>query len=553
MRKTMALTRVLLKNGSGQLLGSGKSYRRFLGPLLLLLLVPTFGVTIGNMTSSLYEALASIGQQGALLGLALAVASAVVLAFGVFYVISVFYFAQDIEVLLPLPLRPGQIVTAKFITVLLYEYVTLLLLLGPLLLVYGMKDGGGILYYVYAVLVFLILPVIPLVLASLAAMAIMSFSNLARNKDRFRLWSGIFAIAASLGFNMVIQRTVNSRTGPEQLQQILLGGDNALLNVITRAFPTAQWAAHALLDAGKLTGLAWLLLLVGVSALIYLVFVALSQRFYFKGVVGIGEATARRVRLSDSQLAKGTARQSSLSALVAKELRILVRTPAYFLNCVLLVVLWPLLLYVPFMAQPGARGLGAMLTSFFDPSGASALVAGIVVALLLAISGGNVTAATAISREGSGFFVLKYVPVSYRTVLAAKVLVGWLLTLAGAVILLAGGHFLLKLPVAFTAMMLVCAVAATLFTCLTGIMIDLWSPKLNWDNEQKAVKQNMNGLFNMLLQLVVAGLFILIAAKSGLGLWAGSALLLGLLVLGNVLMILLLRAKGPKWMEQIEG
>lgn len=553
MRKTMALTRVLLKNGSGHLVGSGKSYRRFLGPLLLLLLVPTFGVTIGNMTSSLYEALAMVGQQGALLGLALSVASAVVLAFGVFYVISVFYFAQDIEVLLPLPLRPGQIVTAKFITVLLYEYITLLLLLGPLLLVYGMKDGGGILYYVYAVVVFLILPVVPLVLGSLVAMAIMSFSSLARNKDRFRLWSGILAIAASLGFNMVIQRTVNSRTGPEQLQQILLGGDNALLNVITRAFPTAQWAAHGLLDAGKLSGLAWLLLLVGVSALIYLVFIALSQRFYFKGVVGIGEATARRVRLSDSQLAKGTARQSSLSALVAKELRILVRTPAYFLNCVLLVVLWPLLLYVPIMAQPGARGLGTMLTSFFDPSGASALVAGIVVGLLLAISGGNATAATAISREGSGFFVLKFVPVSYRTVLAAKVLVGWLLTLAGAVILLAGGHVLLKLPLAFTAMMMVCAVAATLFTCLTGIMIDLWSPKLNWDNEQKAVKQNMNGLFNMLLQLALAGLFILIAAKSGLGLWAGSALLLGLLVLGNALMILLLRSKGPKWMEQIEG
>jgi len=44
------------------------------------------------------------------------------------------------------------------------------------------------------------------------------------------------------------------------------------------------------------------------------------------------------------------------------------------------------------------------------------------------------------------------------------------------------------------------------FINYAGIMIDLKFPKLNWDNEQKAVKQNMNGLLNMLISAAFGAL-----------------------------------------------
>lgn len=553
MNKTLALTRILLKNGTGQLSKRGKPIKQFLVPALLLVALLPLTIAIGNLVSMFYDALDSIGQGGVVLGLGLALASLVVFMFGIFYVITVFYFAQDVEHLLPLPLRPGQIVTAKFLTVLLYEYLTLLVLLVPLLIVFGVKINGGVLYYLYAVLVYLALPVVPLVLASVIAMAIMSFAGVARNKDRFRMYGGIAAVLASFGLNMFIQRSLNKAMKPEQVQEMLLGGNNAFVDFATRSFPSVKLAANALLGESQLAGAAWLVLFVGLTALFYFVFVLLAQRFYFKGVMGISETGARRIRLSGSQLDKQTSQQSALKALVTKELRILMRTPPFFLNCVLMSFLWPVLMLIPIMTQPDFREMIGMVRTLFDSAASSALVPAIGLAMLLFVSGANATSSTAISREGAGFFVSKYLPVPYAGMIAAKVVSGWLITMIGALLILAVALFLLQLPLSFILLMLAIAVAATLFTCLTGIMIDLWLPKLVWDNEQKAVKQNMNGLFNMLVSIAFAAALFYLVNWLGLGLWAAAIALLVAVIVADLLLVRVLRAKGETWFGKIEG
>ncbi|GAA3399734.1 hypothetical protein ACFFNY_18045 [Paenibacillus hodogayensis] len=552
MNKTIALTRILLKNGSGQLTKQGKPLQKvLLGVLLVVVLIP-LASAIGSMVSMFYDALNMIGQAGVLLGLGLAIASLVVFMFGIFYVITVFYFAQDVEHLLPLPLKPGQIVTAKFLTVLGYEYLTLLLLLVPLLGVYGYKDGVGVLYWVYAVLIFLALPIVPLILASIIAMAVMSFAGISRNKDRFRMFGGIAAVLLSFGLNMFIQRTLSKAMKPEQLQEMLTGGNNSFVDMATRSFPSVKLAANALLQEAQLSGLAWLGLFVGLSVLGYLVFVALAQKFYFKGVIGLSESGARRIRLSGSQLDKRTSQQSALKALMTKEIRVLLRTPPYFLNCVLMSLLWPVLMLIPILTQPGFKDMLGSARTLFDTGSATWLVPAIGLALLLFISGANATAPTSISREGAGFFVSKYLPVRYGSMIVAKVATGWLITMCGAFLVLLVALFVLKLPAAFLAVMLAIAVLATLFASLTGVMIDLWLPKLVWDNEQKAVKQNMNGLFNMLLNVAVAAALFYGLSRMGAGLWGSAFALLGVLAVADLLLVRLLKAKGEAWFGKIE-
>ena len=38
-----------------------------------------------------------------------------------------------------------------------------------------------------------------------------------------------------------------------------------------------------------------------------------------------------------------------------------------------------------------------------------------------------------------------------------------------------------------------------------GLLIDIFRPKLDWDNEQKAVKQNLNSIITMLVAVIPAG------------------------------------------------
>ena len=74
---------------------------------------------------------------------------------------------------------------AKFLTVVVYEYLTELIMLFPILMVYGVKNGEGIGFYLMSAVVFLLVPVVPLIMASIIVMIIMRFTNIGRHKDLF--------------------------------------------------------------------------------------------------------------------------------------------------------------------------------------------------------------------------------------------------------------------------------------------------------------------------------------------------------------------------------
>ncbi|MBN2409158.1 MAG: hypothetical protein JXE07_05425, partial [Candidatus Aminicenantes bacterium] len=65
-----------------------------------------------------YDLLKSIGQEKALLTLAVLAGQFIILVFGLFYLIATFYFSTDLEYLVSLPLKPVQVMLSKFTVVL---------------------------------------------------------------------------------------------------------------------------------------------------------------------------------------------------------------------------------------------------------------------------------------------------------------------------------------------------------------------------------------------------------------------------------------------------
>lgn len=118
MYKMLNLTKILLKNSINFWGKSPKSKAQLIkktGLFLVFILAFTpLVLTFGYMISGAYDLLIPVGQEGVLLSLSLSLVSMMIFFFGIFYVISVFYFTKDIEYLLPLPLRPWEIIGAKF-------------------------------------------------------------------------------------------------------------------------------------------------------------------------------------------------------------------------------------------------------------------------------------------------------------------------------------------------------------------------------------------------------------------------------------------------------
>lgn len=557
MKRALQLTAVLFKNGSGFGFGQGRSSSKVKGGLLFGLILIAFiplGFLISTFMSNLYDTLSPIGQEGILLGFGLAVSCLAVFVFGIVYVINVFFFSEDINTLLPLPLRPSQILSAKFMLTLLYEYGTGLLFLMPILLTYGVKSGAGPLYYLYGLILYLALPVIPLVMASVIAMLVMRVTNIPKKKDLFRVFGGVLALFLGLGFNWITQKMSGNNLDPDRLQSMMSEGNNSFLGVATRLFPGVKPAAESLLHTGEIYGLWQLLFFLAITAVLYVVFLYLGEWLYLKSVMGLSESSAKRTKLNDEKLDRLSFRRSAVKAMTIKELKLLVRTPTYFLNCVIMNFLWPAFLLIPFASNSGSDGPGIQdLISKMADGGYQGSVIAVCFAFLLFATGANSAASTAISREGSGFFVNQYLPVSYRKIIQGKVLSALVLSGGGTLLIIAVLAAIARPSADMIIYLLLVGAAGVLFNSQLGIILDLNFPKLRWDNEQKAVKQNKNVVFLILICLVAGGLtawavISLKATPAAAGL--GIAAVYG--IVDYILYRILLR-KGPEWMGRIVG
>ncbi|MBU3145920.1 ABC transporter permease [Clostridium sp. CF012] len=554
MSKFIALTRVLLKTGTGS--SGGKKNKKqikgiLLGLILVLALTP-MAIEFGKFVSVAYDGLHAMGQEAVILGFGLSIVCVVIFFFGIFYAMGIFYFSMDVENLLPLPFKPWHIMGAKFAVVLIYEYLTELIFFLPTIIAYGIKSSGGVLYYTYAVIIFLLLPILPLVIASVINMVIMRFTNIAKNKDRFRLVGGLIAMGFAVGINIYTQRFSQDINGSE-ITKMFAEGNNSLVDLATKMFPSTKIAVNSLINTTNIQGFINLILFIIITVAALMIFIILGQTLYFKGVMGVSETSSKRKILTSSELIKNTTQNSSLKVYIFKELKLLFRTPIYFINCVIMNFLWPVFLLIPIFSQKGGSAQLKMLTEFLQNSKSSGIALGGFFAFMMFVSCSNAIATTAISREGKNLYILKYIPMKYKDQLMAKVLSAVVLGVAGMLMVCIVAIVLLKVPFDLVLLMIIVGILGILFTSFIGIFIDLNFPKLQWDTEQKAVKQNLNVLISMIICVALGGLTAFMVIKLQLTKWAVFALILAVFTIVDLLLYYLLGTKGVKMLRKIES
>jgi len=237
------------------------------------------------------------------------------------------------------------------------------------------------------------------------------------------------------------------------------------------------------------------------TVVMYLLFMLLGKLLYFKGVIGINESSAKRESISSESISKKLNQTNKLNSYVMKEIRLLIRTPIYFMNCVLMNFFFPILIFIPLIVQGDFQSMFVQINQYVSDIQYSGIILAGLFAFMLFVASSNAVTATSISREGSGLYIMKYLPVSLEKQIKYKVRSGiWISLIAVVMILMI--MVILKLPVLMIVFAGILSVNALLYPALTGIIIDMHNPKLNWDNEQAAVKQNLNVLFNMVFAII---------------------------------------------------
>jgi ABC-2 type transport system permease protein len=358
---------------------------------------------------------------------------------------------------------------------------------------------------------------------------------------------------AAVFVNIKSQSFFSGLSNPEQLQAMLTPGDNTLMGIMSGIFPANKLYAIALVNNANIKGLVNILLYVAISILFTALFLTLGESLYFKGLVGISETKSKRKKLTTEQFDKSVVKSSIIKSYTIKELKLLFRSPSYFINCVLINFLLPIFLFIPFLA--GAEsGLGISEIRGYVVSGKyEGIILAIAFAAILFATGTNGVTSTAISREGANIFISKYIAVSYYDQIMAKIMTGIILGMVATLSMLAAAIFIMLPPIHLIVLILITGFVGVVFTSFVGILIDLNFPKLNWDNEQKAVKQNMNLMISMLIGTVVAAIVVIPVIIFHLNVWlvlAGLVLIFGF---ANAVLYGLIKSAGVSLFEKIEA
>jgi ABC-2 type transport system permease protein len=510
MRKLKSLVLAMLKNtfsmvDQGKRKKSSKILLYGFSLLMIVAFLPTLAM-LHFLTIDAVDLLAPFQQTGVIVALLFNALALMIFFFGIFLIPAVFYFSRDIETLLALPLKPVDILLSKFVVTLIYEYLTLALFFIPVISGYARAVSPDLLFYVYAFIVFLILPIIPLVLAGLIIMLIMWLIPFAKNRDFFNMISGGIALIFALWLNYALAGLATVTEG--DLINMLIEGNNSLIALFQSFIPNIPFAIAAVVNSDFVQ----LLIALAITAAIFAGFLLLSQILYFRGVIGVNETSSSRRQLSSKDFSKSTRSQKAIVTYLLKELRLLFRTPIYMMNCVSINVLLPVLFIVMTAAFPEEEDLFALILSIpWDNVLAISLASAFGVAFGLVMGSMNMVSATAISREGQHVYFMKMIPMEIMDQLHAKSLSGFLLSLLGLILTVVPAAYFLKAPWYILAIFSVMAILGSLFINYLSIIVDVIHPKLVWETEQAAVKQNINFIFTMLPSFGLAYLLVWLA------------------------------------------
>lgn len=511
MKDILLLTKVLFQNSLGKNVNEKSSKSsKFVTAILVVAVIGYVMGVLGLLSYEMISALIQIRQEELFISFSLLFICIFTLFRTIITSINVLYFSKDVEFLLPMPIAPIKIVFSKFNLMLISNYITELIMLGIPYVIYWYLLKLEAIFLLYSVLIFLVIPMIPMLISGIIIVFIMRFTSFLKNKDVVQYISVIVTIAIVFAMQMlsVSSNNVTSFVLANKIVEI-----NGYSSVISKYFFTVKQAVTVLnvsrsSDVFKNLGLLYV-----ESIGSYLIVIFLISKMYLKSALKTSVSGVKCKKMKIKKLNK----RAVGTTYIAKEFKLLYRTPVYLFQCVLPSFIFPILFSIPIFEQLRQSGNAQLTIMDFKEPIIEVLNNGFGVGVLLVVINFlymfNFMSVTSISREGENALFMKYIPIPLSRQYKYKAIPGIIINFVPVIYVLvllnflfSGINWILYLEIFFIAFL--CNIVVNYFS----VMIDVLRPKLHWSSEYAVVKQNMNMLYGFVLNLLVIGIVISVSS-----------------------------------------
>lgn len=480
----------------------------FLATLAFLIV---FGFLAGMMSFFSYivtKELIKINQTYAFINLLLLVNFLLLFAKSIFESLNVLYFSKDLKILLRMPIKSRDLLHSKLINLIISEYQMEFIMLAIPMIVYGLTIHANFLFYLYMLVVLIFIPVIPIMITSLIVAVIMRCTNFIKNKNK--------VMYITIALSAVLLSIVTSLFSSNDLVTVssfksMVFKTNGIAQTLSDNFVLLKPIMETLLNYDKITGLKNLIILVIENVVCYFVILEIMSKIYLEGAVGAFiNGSKRKLPLENIEFTD-LKKKSVAFSYIWKELLTMVRTPIFFIECIIIPIFYPLSTFAVVIglvkfAELVGLNLWKILNDISLTSNGLALFLSVGQIFYMM----NFSSIVAVSREANNAMLVKYLPISLKKQFDLKISLGLIVnTLATFLVTIFYYRCTYNAGLAivlFLELSLINLIGEKL-----KLIIDLNKPKLKWEGEYTMMKQNTNIMYELFYTFVVAIAFFLIS------------------------------------------
>lgn len=546
-----SLTKVLMK-GESMETSSSKKKRILVGILgifaVLFVIIPAC-VLVAVMSYVMTSAVVAAGGNEQGLAMILMFIASFSVIFGISVILNVFYFSNDMKFLLALPLEPASVIASKFTVAYINESIMEFLIIVSAMVGYMIATQFSVAGVVITLFAMITIPVLPLVYCGIISIAAMTFTKFIRNKDSVRRFTGI----ATIVFVLIILAGADLVGGVdvENYATSFVQGSNGLYNTLSVVFVHVKWICEGM--NGDWLALIYYLI---INIIFIALFITIAQKFYYKGVVNLSASGQTGVKSDNEFIRKKTVKKSVVWTYISKEFKIIIRTPAFFMNCILINFIWPVLVVVVYKMQSNDSILNRLIMNYLSGNEKLHVYVPVVVAVVsLLVTSANSIASSAVTREGSSFEFMKYIPLSLRTQLNIKAAVSIIVSMAGMIVYIIAASVYIGVSLPDCLMYILIAFLGVIFVTYLGITLDSVNPKLLWEDEINALRGNATVFFvmaySMILGAILLGMAFVLLEFTLLPVWGINCIIMIFMVIVDIVVYVNCVANGSSNLKEL--
>lgn len=498
------LTKVLNKNSDeSPYLKNGKFNKKSAMFWIATILI----ITVVYMSYILIKNLVLIDQAILFLNFMLLVLMLVLIFQVIMVSINVYYFSKDMDLILPLPINPIDLLISKFNTIIIKTYFFESIFIFAPLIIYGIYTSSGLLYYINLIITLLIFPILPTLIVSVIMMLVMPLSKFIKNKDIFQIIITfilvflVFGIIFYLSKNIIVYNEFATEDSQaiEQINKL-----NSKLININNYFLQINPSINFLNNLNFKNAIINLLKILLYDFIGFIIFIFIGKLIYLKNILKNNIFNTAN-KINKINLEKKCKKINKRNSYIKKDFKLLFKSPIFFINCIYPTLIMIIsLLIISIFAIPNIRNAINNTDLFkgvdleINLNKICLILCGIQIILTFSNN-----AVTAISREGKSAVYMKFLPIDYCRQIIYKSMSQIIINGIFIFILI----LLIKLAIPISLIkciyILIIANLLNIFNSILMTAMDSNSPNLEWNSEYEVISENNKKIYQYVLTILI--------------------------------------------------